>query len=151
MLLLPNKCLIFASILPALFFLVSSAGGNTGNGTNVLLIVCDDLNDFEGAFGGHPQAQTPHIDSLAAESVQFVNAHTNAPICGPSRSSFLTGIYPHNSGVYGFDNWYNPGRSDTFSINTVMQNSKTLMHYMRDNGYQSYLSLIHISEPTRPY
>ena len=138
MLLLPNKCLIFASILPALFFLFSSASGSNGNGTNVLLIVCDDLNDFEGVFGGHPQAQTPHMDSLAAESVQFVNAHTNAPICGPSRSSFLTGIYPHNSGVYGFDNWYNPGRSDTFSINPVMQNSKTLMHYMRDNGYQSY-------------
>ena len=52
MLLLPHKCLIFASILPALFFLVSSAGGNTGNGMNVLLIVCDDLNDFEGVFGG---------------------------------------------------------------------------------------------------
>ena len=104
MLLLTNKCLVFASILTTLFFLVSSASGNTGNGMNVLLIVCDDLNDFEGVFGGHPQAQTPHMDSLAAESVQFVNAHTNAPICGPSRSSFLTGIYRHTSGVYGVDN-----------------------------------------------
>lgn len=104
---------------------------------NVLLIVCDDLNDFEGVFGGHPQAQTPNIDALAASGVRFVNAHTNAPICGPSRSSFITGIYPHRSGIYGFGNWYNPGKPG-FSVNTVLQNSKTLMHYMRDNGYQSY-------------
>jgi iduronate 2-sulfatase len=88
-------------------------------------------------FGGHPQAQTPNIDALAASGVRFVNAHTNAPICGPSRSSFITGIYPHRSGIYGFGNWYNPGKPG-FSVNTVLQNSKTLMHYMRDNGYQSY-------------
>jgi arylsulfatase A-like enzyme/beta-glucanase (GH16 family) len=116
--------------------------GNSGPPTlpdhlNVLLIVCDDLNDFEGVFGGHPQAQTPNIDALAASGVRFVNAHTNAPICGPSRSSFITGTYPHTSGIYGFGNWYNPGKSG-FSVNTVLQNSKTLMHYMRDNGYQSY-------------
>lgn len=106
-------------------------------GLNVLLIVCDDLNDFEGAFGGHPQAQTPNIDALAAQGVRFINAHSNAPICGPSRSSFLTGLYPHTSGVYGFGNWYNPGK-DGFAVNTVMQNSKSMMHYLRDNGYESF-------------
>lgn len=104
---------------------------------NILLIVCDDLNDFQGAFGGHPQAHTPNIDLLASQGVRFMNAHSNAPICGPSRSSFLTGIYPHNSGVYAFENWYNPSRS-RFLINTVLQNSKTLMHYLRDNGYRSF-------------
>ena len=107
------------------------------DGMNVLFIVCDDLNDFEGVFGGHPQAQTPHMDALAADAVQFVNAHTNAPICGPSRSSFMTGIYPHNSNVFGFNNWYNPGKTG-FSVNTIMQNSKTLQHYLRDNGFISY-------------
>ncbi len=104
---------------------------------NVLLIVCDDLNDFEVVFGGHPQAQTPHIDALAAEAVTFVNAHSNAPICGPSRSSFMTGIYPHVSNNYAFENWYNPTKNN-FAVNTILQNSKTLMRYMRDNGYQSY-------------
>ena len=91
------------------------SGGSSGSGftgelssdLNVLFIVCDDLNDFEGVFGGHPQAHTPNIDAFAAESIRFVNAHTNAPICGPSRSSFMTGIYPHNSKVFGFENWYN--------------------------------------------
>lgn len=104
---------------------------------NVLFIICDDLNDFEGVFGGHPQAQTPHMDALAASGVTFINAHSNAPICGPSRSSFVTGIYPHTSNNYAFENWYNPGRSGWFQ-NPILQNSKTIMHYMRDNGYQSY-------------
>ena len=120
-------------------------GGSSGSGftgelssdLNVLFIVCDDLNDFEGVFGGHPQAQTPQIDALAAQSIRFVNAHTNAPICGPSRSSFMTGIYPHNSKVFGFENWYNPGRTG-FTVNSILQNSKTLQHFMRDNGYASY-------------
>lgn len=123
------------------FYEIKALGNNSSvtlpENLNVLLIVCDDLNDFEGVFGGHPQAQTPNIDALAASSIRFNNAHTNAPICGPSRSSFITGIYPHTSGNYAFGNWYNPGRSG-FSVNTVLQNSKTLMHYMRDNGYQSY-------------
>jgi arylsulfatase A-like enzyme len=104
---------------------------------NVLFIICDDLNDFEGVFGGHPQAQTPHMDALAASGVTFINTHSNAPICGPSRSSFVTGIYPHTSNNYAFENWYNPGRSGWFQ-NPILQNSKTIMHYMRDNGYQSY-------------
>jgi len=104
---------------------------------NVLFIICDDLNDFEGVFGGHPQAKTPHMDALAASGVTFINTHSNAPICGPSRSSFVTGIYPHTSNNYAFENWYNPGRSGWFQ-NPILQNSKTIMHYMRDNGYQSY-------------
>lgn len=110
---------------------------------NVLWIICDDLNDFGGVFGGHPQAQTPHMDALAASGVTFINAHSNAPICGPSRSSFLTGILPHNSNNYAFENWYNPAKKNnsgelTWVENPILLNSKTIMHYMRDNGYQSY-------------
>jgi arylsulfatase A-like enzyme len=116
---------------------VPAASAQIPENPNVLLIVCDDLNDFEGAFGGHPQAQTPNIDSFAAGAVRFMNAHSNAPICGPSRSSFITGIYPHTSGVFAFENWYDPEK-DGFSVNPLLQNSKTLMHYMRDNGYQSF-------------
>jgi arylsulfatase A-like enzyme len=116
---------------------VMSVSAQIPDSPNVLLIVCDDLNDFEGIFGGHPQAQTPNIDSLASNGVQFVNAHSSAPICGPSRSSFMTGIYPHTSNNYAFENWYNPEKGG-FEVNDVLQNSKTLMRYMRDNGYKSY-------------
>jgi arylsulfatase A-like enzyme len=84
------------------------AGEDTGskitNGSairpNVLFIAVDDLNDWIGCLGGHPQAVTPNLDRLAAQSVNFRNAHCQAPICNPSRVSVLTGMLPSSSGVY---------------------------------------------------
>jgi len=60
---------------------------------NVLLIIADDLNCAIGAFGD-PHADTPNIDRLAQEGVLFTNAHVQYPLCGPSRVSFMTGLYP---------------------------------------------------------
>ena len=67
---------------------------------NVLFIAIDDLNDWIGCLGGHPQALTPNLDRLAASSVLFTNAHCPAPACNPSRSAIFTGISPHRSGLY---------------------------------------------------
>ena len=67
---------------------------------NVLLISIDDLNDWIGCLGGHPQAKTPNIDRLAARGVLFKNAHCQAPVCNPSRASMMTSIYPESSGIY---------------------------------------------------
>ena len=61
---------------------------------DVLFIAMDDLNDWVGVLGGHPQAQTPHIDSLASRGTLFTNAHCTAPGCAPSRASVLTGVRP---------------------------------------------------------
>src|SRR5512134_1908239 len=68
---------------------------------DVLFIALDDLNDWVGALGGHPQASTPHIDALARRGTLFVNAHTQAPLCNPSRASLLTGLRPSTTGIYG--------------------------------------------------
>ena len=68
---------------------------------NVLLLVVDDLNDWVGCLEGHPDARTPHIDRLAGRGTLFTNAHCQAPLCGPSRASFLTGRFPSSLGLYG--------------------------------------------------
>jgi arylsulfatase A-like enzyme len=60
---------------------------------NVLMIIADDLNCAIGAYGD-PLADTPNIDRLAQEGVFFTNAHVQYPLCGPSRVSFMTGLYP---------------------------------------------------------
>ena len=54
---------------------------------NVLFIAIDDLNDWIGALGGHPQAKTPNLDRLISQSVLFTNAHCAAPVCNASRHS----------------------------------------------------------------
>ena len=67
---------------------------------NVLLISVDDLNDWIGCLGGHPQAKTPNIDALARRGVLFTNAHCQSPVCNPSRASMMTSLYPETTGVY---------------------------------------------------
>ncbi|QDT13179.1 sulfatase [Stieleria marina] len=67
---------------------------------NVLFISIDDLNDWLGCYGGHPQVKTPHIDALAKRGVLFSNAHCQAPICNPSRVSMLLGQRPSTTGMY---------------------------------------------------
>jgi iduronate 2-sulfatase len=93
---------------------------------NVILIICDDLNDYVEGYGGHPQTKTPNMARLARSGVTFTQAHCNAPICAPSRASLFTGIYPHHSGCYGFTKW------DTYD---VLKNSRTMMDHFRANGY----------------
>jgi arylsulfatase A-like enzyme len=89
-----------------LFLFIINLSNITGQEKpNVLMIVLDDLNDFVGVLGGHPQAKTPNIDRLAKEGVLFTNAHASVPVCSPSRASFMTGISPLRSRYWGFDNW----------------------------------------------
>ncbi len=86
--------LLAALVLPALLTCGSESK------PNVLFIAVDDLNDWVGCMGGHPQAITPNIDRLAKEGMLFSNAQCQAPICGPSRTSIMTGLSPMTTGIY---------------------------------------------------
>ncbi len=70
---------------------------------NLLLITADDLGIQLSCYGD-PIAQTPHIDELAAKSVQFKTAYVSQASCSPSRSTLFTGLYPHGNGHYGLAN-----------------------------------------------
>lgn len=65
---------------------------------NVLLIMADDLNNSLGCYG-HPLVKTPNLDRLAARGVRFDNANCQYPLCGPSRNSMFTGLYPNSNGI----------------------------------------------------
>jgi arylsulfatase A-like enzyme len=94
---------------------------------NVLFIAIDDLNDWTGFLGGHPQTLTPHMDKLAGEGVVFEKAYCAAPVCNPSRASLLTGYRPSTTGVYGNEHFMRGS--------AVLQNARTIPQYFSDNGY----------------
>ena len=109
--------------------ITGNVSAQTSEKPNVLFIMLDDLNDYVGFLGGHPQVKTPNMDRLAKQGTVFTNAHTNAPICAPSRASLLTGIYPHVSNNYWFFEW---------TKNEVLKDVKTLPKHLSDNGYNSF-------------
>jgi iduronate 2-sulfatase len=81
------------------FFLVAFTG-KAQEKKNVLFIIADDLNCYLGSYG-HQLAKTPNIDKLAEEGLLFENAYCNFPLCGPSRASMMTGLYPDQNNVKG--------------------------------------------------
>jgi arylsulfatase A-like enzyme len=86
-------------ILLTLLFICCSAI-NAESKKNILLIPVDDLNDWIGVLGGHPQVKTPNMDALAARGTLFTNAHCQSPVCNPSRASMMTSLYPETTGIY---------------------------------------------------
>ena len=70
---------------------------------NLLMIAIDDMNDWVGAMGNHPDIQTPNIDRLAASGVLFNNAHCQFPVCGLSRTSVFSGYRPTTKNVLNND------------------------------------------------
>ena len=76
------------------------AEGNASERPDIVFIIVDDLNDWIGCLGGHPDAKSPNIDKLAQEGMLFSQAYCNAPQCRPSRTSLLYGKYPFNTGTY---------------------------------------------------
>lgn len=88
------------AILARVMVLISffNVGSPAKDKLNVLFIMTDDLNCDIGAYG-HPLVKTPNIDRLASEGRLFENAFCNFPLCGPSRASFMTGLYPEQNGV----------------------------------------------------
>ncbi len=107
---------VFAASLP----------GFSGERPNVLFIICDDLNTDLGCYGD-PQVKSPNIDRLAARGVRFSNAYCQYPLCGPSRASFMTGLYPDQTLI----------RGNAIRIRERVPNVVTLSQMFRNNGWRA--------------
>jgi arylsulfatase A-like enzyme len=97
---------------------------------NYLFIAVDDLNDWVGVLRGHPQAKTPNIDRLAKRGVLFANAHTQAPLCNPSRASLLSGLRPSTTGLYTLQ----PGVRAV----PALKHQVMLPKYLEQHGYATF-------------
>ena len=94
---------------------------------NVVFIMADQMSAKALPFYGHPVVKAPTLSRLAREGVLFEQAYCNSPLCGPSRTSMMTGLLPSKAGA--FDNAHEfPASLPTFA------------HYMRLGGYRTCLS-----------
>ncbi len=100
---------------------------------NLLFVVSDDLRPEIGAYT-NGRAYTPNLDRLASEGTIFKRAYCQAPICAPSRTSFMTGRRPEHTGVFTFRQKFSWMRE------TVMQGRSGLSTHLHDNGYYVYWS-----------
>ncbi len=107
----------------------SSPRNLTQRPPNVLFIVVDDLNDWTGFMGGHPQSRTPHMDALARQGRLFLNAHCAVPVCSASRVSVMSGVAASTHGSYELGPRYEelPGVRDL----------PTIQRYFKNHGYQT--------------
>ena len=97
---------------------------------NILVIVSDDLNTRIGPFM-QVENHTPHLDKLANEGVRFTRAYSQFPLCGPSRASFMSGLYPETNGVLG--NIDTPG---SYKKETpALANHPSMAGFFREHGY----------------
>lgn len=71
---------------------------------NVLFVISDDLTSTALSCYGNEVCQTPNIDAIAARGTRFTRAYCQGTYCGPSRASFMSGYYPHATGVLGYKN-----------------------------------------------
>ncbi|MDG1896721.1 MAG: sulfatase [Fuerstiella sp.] len=93
---------------------------------DVVFIIVDDLNDWLGCLGGHPDAKSPNIDAFAASGMLFNQAYCNSPQCRPSRTSLMHGVYPFRTGTY-----FNAKHKGETKIQTP-----TLQQFFMKQGYR---------------
>lgn len=102
---------------------------------NILFIAVDDLRDVLGCYGNEA-VLTPNIDRLASRGVLFERAYVQYPVCNPSRSSFLTGLYPDQTGV----------TNNTTLLRDQLPNVVTFPQWLKESGWHSsaYGKIFHL-------
>jgi len=93
---------------------------------NVLFIISDDLTSTALSCYGNTVCKTPNIDAIAAKGTRFTRAYCQGTYCGPSRASFMSGYYPHATGVLGYK-----------SPRPQIGNRATWSQHFMNNGYHA--------------
>ncbi|WP_197527450.1 sulfatase [Pirellulimonas nuda] len=96
------------------------------------MIAIDDLNDYVSVLQDHPGVSTPNFDRLAKRSVNFTRGYCAAPLCNPSRVAVVTGMAPHQTGVYQL--------GDRMSRSAPAMAAVALEEQFKRHGYDTYLT-----------
>ncbi len=111
-------------ILAAIGLAGSAAPAQAAGKYNVLFLIADDLNCDLGCYG-HRMVKSPHIDRLAGRGLRFERAYCQFPLCGPSRASFMCGLYPDQTLI----------RGNAIRIRERLPHVLTVAQMFRNHGY----------------
>ena len=144
---------------------------------NIVFIFADDWGWGDLGCHGHPYLKTPHIDRLAKEGTDFHRFSVASGVCSPSRAAVMTGHFPARYSIDGHFAWV-PSNQKRNMPDWLNPQAPLLTRFLQEAGYATAhygkwhlandmipdsplptaygvdeygLSLIHISEPTRPY
>ena len=121
-------CLTTALLLPQLPSSLNAA--ERLDRPNVLMICIDDLNDWVGYLGGHPDVVTPNMDALAKRGRIFSNAHCAVPVCSASRISIMSGVAATTHGSYEL--------GPKYEQLPALTEAPTIQRYFKVNGYKTF-------------
>ena len=95
--------------------------------SNIIWLIIEDFSPDLSCYG-YDQIRTPNIDRLASEGIMFTNAFTTAPVCSPSRSAIMTGMYQTSIGAHH----HRSHRNDGYTLDDGI---KTAPIYFKEAGY----------------
>lgn len=95
-----NPAICRVAVVATVLFACLQSMASAGDRPNILWLTCEDNNvNWVGCYG-NPHADTPNIDALAAEGFQYMHCYANAPVCAPSRSTWITGVHAVSMGTH---------------------------------------------------
>ena len=110
---------------------------------NIVLMMGDDHGWEETGYNGHPYLRTPVLDTMAASGLRLDRFYAAAPVCSPTRGSFLTGRHPNRYGTFSA-NW------------SIRPEEITIAHVLRKAGYHCghfgkwHVGPVKAASPTSP-
>lgn len=121
----PGIFTLVLALLPAGVWLgVVPASAEAAGQYNVLFLIADDLNCDLGCYG-HRLVKSPNIDRLAARGLRFGRSYCQFPLCGPSRASFMCGLYPDQTLI----------RGNAIRVREHLPDVLTIPQMFRNHGY----------------
>ena len=94
---------------------------------NILWILSEDISPDLSCYGA-PLVETPNLDELARQGIRYTNAFTTGPVCSPSRSAMITGMYQTSIGAHH----HRSHREDGY---TLPEPVRLITDYFRQAGY----------------
>jgi len=121
----PRRVLLFTLLLTSLALAVATRAAEPK--PNILWLIAEDFGPALSCYG-RKDVRTPNLDRLASDGVRYTRAYTTAPVCSPSRSAFMTGMYQTTIGAHH----HRSHRDDGYRL---PEGVRVLSEWMRDAGY----------------